>query len=126
MLFLRCHIFAKLLRIGDKFLVVFILHICPSETAVKQFNNSIALIIANSSSTTFGGPPSPLEKAYAKRNCLQFCSRNNGFKAAVEDAPQLNLSPSQGRGAADKLLPQKGRMRMHHLKNNPPLNCNLP
>ena len=29
---------------------------------------------------------------------MQFCSRDNGFKAAVEDAPQLNLSPPQGRG----------------------------
>ena len=39
-----------------------------------------------------------LEKAYAKRDCLQFCSREKDFSATDKDAPQLNLSLPQGRG----------------------------
>ena len=40
-----------------------------------------------------------LGRAYAKRNCLQFCSREKDFSATDKDAPQLNLSlPQRGRG----------------------------
>ena len=52
-----------------------------------------------SSSTAVGGPPSPaLGKVYAKRNLLQFCSREKDFMATDKDAPQFYQSLPQGRG----------------------------